>query len=105
MCAEPLPGHPPGSEFPLQLMDTQMKGEISCVLDLQVAPLFLFNCARRGETKVRFWQDRGGRRQPASAVVGDGLPHRPSTCGCVGTSLREWVAFPQRARGSITLGL
>ena len=105
MCAETLPRHPPGSGFPPQLMGIQMKGGISCALDLQVASLFLFDCARRGETEVRFWQDRGGRRQPASGVLGHGLPHRPFTCGRVGTSLREWVAFPQRAPGSATLGL
>lgn len=41
MHSEPLPRHQPGCAFPLQLMDFQMKGKISCALDLKVVSWIL----------------------------------------------------------------
>lgn len=41
MSSEPLPRHLPGYAFPLQLMDFQMKGKISCALDLKVVSWIL----------------------------------------------------------------
>lgn len=41
MCSEPLPRHQPGCALPLQLMGFQMKGKISCALDLRVVSWIL----------------------------------------------------------------
>lgn len=41
MRSELLPRHLPGSAFPLQLMDFQMKGKISCALDLKIVSWIL----------------------------------------------------------------
>lgn len=46
MCSEPLPRHLPGYAFPLQLMDFQMKGKISCALDLKVVSWILLTSSR-----------------------------------------------------------